>query len=163
MVQADQGPIYLSGEGRTRLEGRLAAYETELQQRDADAGGAEAEDTVDQATDLEAGDDRIRLRGLISAARLVLDRAQPLPSQPDDGVVRQGATVRVRDEARGEEQYRLVDGAELDPAAAEAALDSPVGRALLGRARGDRITIRTPAGERVLTILSVEPYRVLAT
>ena len=158
MARADDEPIYLTTEGRQRLEQRLAAYEVEFRQRRHDAGGDEAEDTVDEATDLEAADNQIRLGDLIADVRSTLDRAQPLTAPPDDGVIRQGDTVRVRDAAQREEQYQLVDGAEVEQTAEQAAIDSPVGRALLGHQAGDRVAIRTPSGERVLTVLSVEPY-----
>jgi transcription elongation factor GreA len=158
VARADDEPIYLTAEGRQRLEQRLAAYEVELRQRRQDAGGDEAEDTVDEATDLEAADNRIRLGDLVADLRSTLDRAQPLLAQPDDGVIRQGATVRVRDAAHREQRYQLVDGAEVEQTADQAAVDSPVGRALLGHQAGDRVAIRTPSGERVLTVLSVEPY-----
>ena len=159
MAAGEDGPIYLTTEGRRRLEERVAAYETELRQRSADTGGAEAEDRVDAATDLEAADDRLRLEDLITDLRRTLARARPLPPPPDDGALHQGDTVRVRDEARREEQYRLVDGAEVDVRDGQAAVDSPVGRALLGHRPGDRVAVDTPNGERMLTVLSIQPYR----
>ena len=61
--------------------------------------------------------------------------------------------------SRAEERLRLVDGVEVDVADGRVALDSPVGRALLGRRLGDQVTVRTPAGERMLTIVDVQPYR----
>jgi transcription elongation GreA/GreB family factor len=163
MAQADSVPIYLTAEGRRRLEQRLAAYEAEFRERGADGGGAEAEDSAEEATDLEASDDRLRLGDLIADLRRTLDRARPLLPRPDDGVIRQGDTVRVRDEAQREEEYRLVDGAEVDLAEGQVAIDSPVGRALLGRQPGERVAVRTPDGERMLTVLSVQPYRAPAT
>lgn len=159
MAPTEDGPILLTTEGRRRLEERLAAYEAEFRQRSADRGGAEAEDPVDAATDLEAADDRLRLGDLIAGLRRTLARARPLPPQPDDGAIHQGDTVRVRDEARREEQYRLVDSAEVDGLEGQAAVDSPVGRALLGHRSGDQVAVRTPNGERMLTIVSIQPYR----
>lgn len=49
MMQANQGPIYLTAEGHRRLERRLEAYEAELRAADTGSGKDEAEDTVGQA------------------------------------------------------------------------------------------------------------------
>jgi transcription elongation factor GreA len=158
-MQGDQRPIYLTVAGRQRLERRLEAYEAELREADSGSGKDEAEDAVDEATDLEAADHVGQLRDLIEATRAVLAQALPLPSGPADSVVRQGSTVQVRDQTGEERALMLVDGAELDPAAEDVSTDSPVGQALLGRVPGDRVAVETPEGQRILTVLSVMPYR----
>lgn len=158
-MQGDQRPIYLTVEGRQRLARRLAAYEAELRSADPGSGKDEAEDAVDEATDLEAADHVGQLLDLTAATRAVLARALPLPAGPADGVIRQGSTVQVRDEGGEESTFMLVDGAELDPAAEEVSTDSPVGQALLGCMIDDRVAIATPDGKRTLTILWVTPYR----
>jgi transcription elongation factor GreA len=65
-----------------------------------------------------------------------------------------GSTVRVRD-AWGEEEHTLVAATQSDPAGGRISVESPVGRALLGRRRGDRIEVQTPGGLRVLSIVDV--------
>lgn len=158
-MQGDQRPIYLTAEGRRRLARRLEAYAAELRAAATGSGKDEAEDAVDEATDLEAADQLGQLQDLAATTRAVLARALPLPAGPADGVIRQGSTVQVRDEAGEESAFMLVDGVELDPAAEEVSTDSPVGQALLGCTIGDRVAIATPDGKRMLTILSVTPYR----
>jgi transcription elongation factor GreB len=59
------------------------------------------------------------------------------PATLKGGVVRFGATVTVEDED-GRVSYK-----------------SPIGRALIGRAEGDEVTVATPKGPRGLTILAV--------
>ena len=44
-------------------------------------------------------------------------------------------------------------------AADQVAADSPLGRALLGQRAGSHVAVDAPEGRRVMTILSVEPYR----
>jgi transcription elongation GreA/GreB family factor len=65
-----------------------------------------------------------------------------------------GSTVRVRD-GWGEEEYTLVAPTHSDAAGGRISIESPVGRALLGRRRGDRIEVQTPGGPRVLSIVDV--------
>ncbi|MDB5064818.1 MAG: transcription elongation factor GreA [Chloroflexi bacterium] len=71
-----------------------------------------------------------------------------------DEQVEVGSTVRVRD-AWGEEEYTLVAPTQSDAASGRISIESPVGRALLGRRRGDRIEVQTPGGLRVLSIVDV--------
>ncbi|MEA2615378.1 MAG: transcription elongation factor GreA [Chloroflexota bacterium] len=65
-----------------------------------------------------------------------------------------GSTVRVRD-AWGDEEHMLVAPSQSDPAGGRISIESPVGRALLGRRRGDRVEVQTPGGLRVLSIVEV--------
>jgi len=44
-------------------------------------------------------------------------------------------------------------------AAGRISIDSPVGKALLGRKVDDEITIRRPAGDLNVTILAISPVR----
>lgn len=141
------------------MERRLEAYEAELRAADTGSGKDEAEDTVDEATDLEAADHAGQLLDLIASTRATLARALPLPAGPADGVIRQGSTVLVRDATGEESDFILVDGAELDSTVEAVSTDSPVGQALIGHTPGDWVAIDTPEGKRILTILSVTPYR----
>jgi transcription elongation GreA/GreB family factor len=65
-----------------------------------------------------------------------------------------GSTVRIRD-AWGEEEHTLVTPTQSDAAGGRISIESPVGSALLGRRRGDRIEVQTPGGLRVLSIVDV--------
>jgi transcription elongation factor GreB len=52
--------------------------------------------------------------------------------------------------------YQLVGPDETDLRAGKISVDSPVGRALMGRRRGDQVVVRRPRGELELTILNIE-------
>ncbi len=47
---------------------------------------------------------------------------------------------------------------EFDAASLRISVDSPVGRALMGRRKGDEVLVRRPKGEVEYTILSID-YR----
>ncbi len=67
-----------------------------------------------------------------------------------------GATVRVKNHKMGKEQvYLLVDPAEADIMSGKISTQSPVGKALLGKAVGDEATAQTPAGPMTLTVLEI--------
>jgi transcription elongation factor GreA len=67
-----------------------------------------------------------------------------------------GSTVTVADEKAGRElTYTLVSAVEADASAGKLSFESPMARALDGAKVGDRVSLRTPKGERVLTVLAV--------
>jgi transcription elongation factor GreA len=153
-------PIFLTAAGRRRLEQRLAGYGAEESGlTPPDEGQPEGGDSGDASVQLEEADDRDLIRGLAERTREVLARARPVPEGPDDGVVRLGSTVRLRDGAGGESRLQVVHGAEHDDVSSQVAADSPVGQALLGRRAGESVAVDTPGGGRRLTLLAVEPYR----
>ena len=158
MTELRSQPIFLTVEGRERLEQRLRGYLEQLQTL-VSPPVDEAEDSADQSVQLEGSDDRSQLADMISALQHTLDRARPVDLGPDDGVVRLGSTVTLRD-ARGEERrVQLVDGAEVERGGADVALDSPVGLAIFGRTKSDQVSVRLPSGEQRFTLAAVEPYR----
>jgi transcription elongation factor GreB len=78
-----------------------------------------------------------------------------VPRDPGDGKVYFGARVRLADASGTEIEYQIVGPDEFDVAAGRISMDSPVGRALLGRSEGDEVTVRRPGGEIVFEILEV--------
>ncbi len=72
----------------------------------------------------------------------------------DDGAVRVGSRVRVRDED-GEEEFAVVAHIEADAVADRISAESPLGRALLGRHVGERVRFRAPGGIMGVTVVSV--------
>jgi transcription elongation factor GreB len=78
-----------------------------------------------------------------------------VPHDRGDGKVYFGAWVRLADEAGAEVDYQIVGPDEFDVATGRISMDSPVGRALLGRSAGDEVTVRRPRGETVFEILEV--------
>jgi transcription elongation factor GreB len=71
------------------------------------------------------------------------------------GKVYFGSWVTVEDEEGAAAVYRLVGPDEFDAAAGLVSIDSPIGRALLGKREGDAVTLRRPKGDVELTIVAV--------
>lgn len=62
----------------------------------------------------------------------------------------------VRCEARGKEKtFRLVGSNESDPSAGKISGESPIGKALLGKKRGDRFELEAPSGPVSYTVLDI--------
>jgi len=67
-----------------------------------------------------------------------------------------GATVTVADEDGNEATYAIVGIDEADVSRGRLSWISPLARAILKRREGDQITFRTPGGDQVLEIVSVQ-------
>lgn len=71
--------------------------------------------------------------------------------------VRVGSTVTVFDEEMGEnEEYKVVGTIESDPDRGWVSNESPIGKALLGKKKGEIATINTPNGSYSVKIISIK-------
>lgn len=100
-----------------------------------------------------------RLREIDSRLRFLQKRTDQLtvvdrpPDQP--GKVYFGAWVTLEDEEGEEVIYRVVGPDEFDAARGFVSMDSPLGRALLGRDEGDEVTVRRPRGTAHFTVVEI--------
>jgi transcription elongation factor GreA len=71
-------------------------------------------------------------------------------------IVQVGTHVTVKDEKGKDREYALVGSAEANPEENKLSNESPVGKALLGQAKGDKVTVNLPNGRtRTLEIVSI--------
>ena len=66
-----------------------------------------------------------------------------------------GAWVRRESEVGDEVVYRVVGPDEFDVAKGCISMDSPMGKALMGKREGDEVVVQRPAGRGMFTILEV--------
>ncbi|OLD37594.1 MAG: transcription elongation factor GreA, partial [Armatimonadetes bacterium 13_1_40CM_3_65_7] len=71
-------------------------------------------------------------------------------------VVTVGATVRIEDEAGEEVNYTIVGSPEADPLHDRISNESPVGQALLGKRKGQTVTVKAPGGTIRYTIKAIK-------
>jgi transcription elongation factor GreB len=102
-------------------------------------------------------DRRVRyLRKRLTGIRVV-------DTQPSDtSKVYFGAWFTVCDEDGAAHEYRLVGPDESNFASGNISMDSPLGRAVLGKGVGVELAVRTPDGDRVYELMSVR-YRKMGT
>ena len=67
-----------------------------------------------------------------------------------------GATVTLADEDKKKVKYQLVGQVEADAKDGRISYNSPLGRALIGREKGDEVEVSTPSGDRYYEISKVE-------
>jgi transcription elongation factor GreA len=67
----------------------------------------------------------------------------------DTDVVQVGVRVHVKDQKSGDSRkFQLVGSAEADPSQEKLSNESPIGKALVGRKKGDVVTVEVPRGPR---------------
>lgn len=78
-------------------------------------------------------------------------------SQEASDVVTIGRTVIFQELPDGElEEYTIVGSTEADPLAGKISNDSPMAKGLLGRKKGEEVSIHTPSGEIRVKIIEVK-------
>jgi transcription elongation factor GreA len=92
----------------------------------------------------------LTLEGMLRNAKVINDH------EVRSDVVPVGSTVRLVDEAGEELSYTIVGSPEADPRRDRISNESPVGRALLGKRRGETVTVKAPAGTTRYTIRAIK-------
>jgi transcription elongation factor GreB len=151
-------PNYLTPSGHKQLADelqRLMSVERPKVVRDV----AEAAAQGDRSENAEYIYGKKRLREIDRRVQFLTKRLDSAvvvrPEQLGGDVVRFGAVVGVRDEDGLVKAYMLVGPDESDPAKGKLSFQSPLGQALMKRRVGDVVTVKRPAGEIELEIVSL--------
>ena len=161
----DEGPpklpgskFYMTPAGRQRLEIERADLRTARHRVVEIVAWAASNGDRSENADYKEGKRRLReidrrLRFLINriAHAEVVDPA----AQTQRDRVFFGATVTYANERDEEATVTIVGVDEADMGAGTIGIGAPVALALLGRQRGDEVTVRTPRGPEVLEILAI--------
>ena len=85
-----------------------------------------------------------------------MSRAEVIDPSKLSGPIKFGATVQLVDEDTDEEKtYQIVGETEADIERGLLNIRSPLARALIGKAEGDSVEVRTPGGEKNYEVLSI--------
>ena len=137
---------YLTAAGAARLQRELA----QLVDGERPRLSAQTSGDVDAKRELQRLDARIRhLQQSLRSAEVL-----SAPPPPHD-VVRFGASVDVRTAEGAMATYQIVGLDEADASSDRVSWQSPLARALLNRARGERVDFLSPAGRQQLEIVDI--------
>ncbi len=151
-------PVFLTREGREKLQQELEYLVNVRRPEVAEAiHSAKEEGDISENSAYDAAkEQQAFVEGRIMQIEQMLKNAEIIESQAVTGVVVLGSRVKVVENgSRDEEEYQIVGSAEADPTKGRISNESPVGRALMGKKKGDVITVKTPAGERQLRLVDV--------
>jgi transcription elongation factor GreA len=105
----------------------------------------------------DAKNEQAMLEARIAALEEKLRSAQVIDAgELSTDVVHVGSVVHVKDEDGKSQKYTIVGSAEANPREYKLSNESPVGKALVGRKRGDEVVVQTPRGERKLKITKID-------
>lgn len=153
------GSKYITREGFCRLEDELNyLWKTKRPQvtqavREAAAQGDRSENAeyIYGKKQLREIDRRVRFLRQRLDKITVVDR---VPSDPSR--IFFGALVELEDEDGNIQKYRIVGPDEFDPDRGYISMDSPVAIALMKKSVNDEVSVITPKGEKIMTIISVD-------
>ena len=142
--------IVLTREGLAKLENELDELKT-VHRREVNDRIRQAKEFGDISENAEYEDakqEQAFVEGRIMKLEQMIRNAQIIDDgEYTDGEVHLGSTVKVKDLDRGEaHEFTIVGSAESDPPNKRLSNESPLGRALLGRKKGETVDVTTPRG-----------------
>jgi transcription elongation factor GreB len=153
---------YITPEGAARLREELTTLWT-VERPKVTQEVADAAAQGDRSENAEYIYGKRRLREIDRRVRFLTKRLDEVavvePAARPDGRAYFGdfgAWVTVEDDDGEEASYRLVGPDEADAKQGLVSIDSPVGRALLGRKEGDEVKVERPKGVTTLTVVEVK-------
>jgi transcription elongation factor GreA len=152
--------VLLTPKGLARLQGELERLVTV----ERPGVTARLKDAVETDGDLAGNGDYldgkeeqalVEQRIALLTERLACARVIDAPTN-NNGVVTLGARVRLRQvESSETAEYQIVGSIESDPSEFKISNESPIGRTVLGRGKGEEIVVEVPSGTLRFEILDV--------
>jgi transcription elongation factor GreA len=96
------------------------------------------------------------LEGRIMTIEGMLKNAVLIEANGPSETVILGSRVTVAEDGFEPESYSIVGSAEANPGKGRISNESPLGKALIGRREGDRVSFETPGGPAEMKILRIE-------
>jgi len=149
---------YISAAGEKKLKEELH-YLWKVERPKVTQSVSEAAALGDRSENAEYIYGKKRLREIDRRVRYLnkrLDEVVVVNRKPDDtSKVYFGAWVELEDEAGNLVEYRLLGADEIDPGTGAISIDSPVGRALLGKQVDAEISLQTPGGQKHYAVVGI--------
>ena len=140
-------PTYLSKDGleklRAELEEMVTVKRPEVANRIHDA--KEHGDLSENAEYEDAKNEQAFVEGRIQTLEALIKNATIIDENHSTDHVQIGSTVSV-ESGDGKETFTIVGSAEAKPGEGRISNESPVGRALLGKKKGEKVVVKVPGG-----------------
>ncbi|PJF40139.1 MAG: transcription elongation factor GreA [Chloroflexi bacterium] len=113
-------------------------------------------DLKENANYHDAKEQQAFVEGRIQYLENVLRSAEIISNDGSTDEVRLGSQVTIREDGEStDETYTIVGAAEANPREGKISHESPIGAALLGRKKGDKVKVATPGGEVIFKIRKI--------
>lgn len=150
--------VYLTPEGKADLERELDELvnvrRPDLAQKlkEAVADG----DLKENANYHDAKEKQAFIEGRIQYLQNILRSAKIISANIPKDAVHVGSQVTIREQGSDEDEtFMIVGAAEANPREGKISQKSPIGAALLGHKKGDKVKVTTPDGETVFKIVAI--------
>ena len=156
MATAEKVPML--AEGHAHLEAELKRLKTERPEVVEAIEAARAHGDLSENAEYHAAKERQgQIEATIADLEDKLSRAMIIdPKTLSGDKVVFGATVTLIDEDKKKVKYQLVGLVEADANKGRISYNSPLGRALIGRQKGEDVEVSTPSGDRYYEIAKIE-------
>lgn len=148
---------YLTKEGLEKLEQELLDIKTrrmpEVIERIARA--KELGDLSENAEYQEAKEEQGFLAGRVAELENLVRKAEIITEQRGGDTVAIGSTITVTCDDK-KFRYTITGSNEADPIKGLISNESPLGRAFLGKKKGDAVTVAVPRGDMMCKIIEIE-------
>ena len=105
----------------------------------------------------EAKTEQGKVYSRIAEYKDLIENAEIVKDSDKTDMVGMGSTITVRDvELKEDMTFKIVGSQEADPALSKISDDSPIGKGLMDRKKGETIKIEAPAGLLKFKILKIE-------
>jgi len=95
------------------------------------------------------------LDGRIDELKHVVDNSQVVNESSDEGKIDVGTTV-ILENGNGKHEYKIVGEWEADPMKRKISHESPLGKELVGKAKGQEVEVEAPAGKIIYKIIEIK-------
>ncbi len=156
----DQKKNILTYEGLKKLEAELEHLKV-VRRKEVSQKIKVAREQGDLSENAEydaAKDEQRDIESRIEELEKILKNAEVIDEEEVDlGKINVGCKVRILDKDMNEEmEYKIVGSTEANSLEGKISNESPVGKALIGAAVGDTVTVETPAGEFEYQVLEIQ-------
>ena len=154
----NQTASYLTEEKRKALELELETLKTEKRKEILEAleFAKSLGDLSENAEYHQAREEQGKLEERIASIENLLQNSEVVKKH-HGGIIQVGTTVVVQKEGTKENKtFSIVGSEEADVLSGKISNNSPLGQALIGKKKGDDAVLKSPKGEIVYTIVSIE-------
>lgn len=148
---------YVTQQGLIKLQNELQELKTikrkEVVERIEQA--KEYGDLSENAEYATAKEEQAFVEGRISELEHILKNVTIIEETKSNGFVKVGSKIKIQDNGNSKE-YKIVGSEEADPSQGLISNESPIGRAFLGKRKGDVVEISVPKGVIKYKIVEIE-------
>lgn len=148
---------YVTEEGFRKIKEELEYRRTEVRQSIANAikEAKEQGDLSENAEYSAAKAQQAENEAKIAELEYMLKEATVVRHDSSSGMVQMGSRVKVKFDGT-EMEFQIVGSNEANPGEFKISNESPMGKAFMGKGKGDKVTVDTPSGKVEYKILDVK-------